>query len=252
VGVEQVAVASVILPWASAWRANAGWTIRHALAWAAAAWLGWLTFAVWPGRETAWAAVTLTAGAGIAVLGTRRPVVYVWHFLVASLMVVLWLGQAEGLLDGSGLKIGPFRLIFVGTLLAVGLGNYLPTRFGASAVALGVAVTALIHSEALWPKVAGPAPAWPALTAAGASWAAWLIGLRPAGGEWPAFRDRYGVVWAVRLREQFDAAAENRGWPVRLRWRGLTADGGPHDAAWHHALQALMKRFRTTGAIDPD
>src|SRR2546423_15418841 len=103
-------IASAAIPLAVAWRANRGWTIRHALAWGWLAWLAWLGFAWHPCGETAYATLTFTGAAGVAVLGARRPGIAAWNFIVASLLIVLWLGWAEGLVDGSGLELGSVRL----------------------------------------------------------------------------------------------------------------------------------------------
>src|SRR5262249_50069452 len=112
-----VILASAAIPLAVAWRANRNTTLRHALAWAWLAWLAWLVFGIWPGVLTAYAGLTLTSCAGIAVLGARRPGVIAWNFVVLSLLVVLWLGWAEGLLSGTVLRLGPFRTAFLGVLL---------------------------------------------------------------------------------------------------------------------------------------
>src|SRR5260370_1235188 len=51
-------------------------------------------------------------------------------------------------------------------------------------------------------------------------WLGWAALCRrgPAEAEfdrtWLAFRDRYGMVWGQRTREQFNRAAANAGWPV--------------------------------------
>ena len=63
---------------------------------------------------------------------------------------------------------------------------------------------------------------------------------------WLDFRDRFGVVWGQRTREQFNRAAAHEGWPVALHWDGLVVEEGktPPDAAELVAkLQALLKRF---------
>jgi hypothetical protein len=68
------------------------------------------------------------------------------------------------------------------------------------------------------------------------------------------FRDRFGLVWAQRVREQFNRAAANAGWPVRLYWQGLHLSAGaplPEPAVQAEvvaALRALLKRF---GPADP-
>jgi hypothetical protein len=67
---------------------------------------------------------------------------------------------------------------------------------------------------------------------------------------WLDFRDRYGLVWAQRLREQFNASAAHSDWPVVLRWTGLRFTPGtrPPDRQELEAmldnLRALMKRFQ--------
>ncbi|MBX7103894.1 MAG: hypothetical protein K1X57_07425 [Gemmataceae bacterium] len=244
-GVWALLVASAAIPLGRAWVLNRGWTVRHALAWAWAAWTGWIVLAITPGRESAWLALTLTSAAGIAVLGARRPIIGMWHFLVASLLVVLWLGFAEGLLDGSGLKLGAFRLTFVAVLLCVGFGNYVMTRWGVIVMTMiAPALTALFLQAK-----AGIVVPWPAGLVSLGLWAAMVWPSPKHRSEWQRFRDRYGAVWALRLREQFQAAAFHRGWPVTLSWRGLQSTSDTVDPAWESAVEVLMKRFRSTGEL---
>src|SRR5262249_35044261 len=67
---------------------------------------------------------------------------------------------------------------------------------------------------------------------------------------WLRFRDSYGLVWAQRLREQFNQSAKNVNWTVVLRWQGLRLLPGaaPLSLEDRHSmltnLRALMKRFR--------
>src|SRR5262249_60610372 len=66
---------------------------------------------------------------------------------------------------------------------------------------------------------------------------------------WLEFRDRFGLVWGQRLREQFNSSARHAGWPVVLRWQGLRlVPGAALPAPEAHTemlatLTALMKRF---------
>jgi hypothetical protein len=56
------------------------------------------------------------------------------------------------------------------------------------------------------------------------------------------FRNRFGGLWALRVRDQFNRAAANAGWPVALRWGGLRSVGYDDDAPLK-GLRALLKRF---------
>lgn len=251
-------VASAVVPMSVAWRANRGWTIRHALAWSWFAWLAWLGFAVYPMQSTAFAAVTMIAAMGIAGFGARRPGLMVWNLIVASFVAVLWLGWAESLLDGSNLKLGPLRLGFVGGVIAAALTNYLltPLCLGVVLVGIGTTITLL----GLW----NGNDQWSELSVAAIGLSAWCcLGMsmvlrlsavtEPFDRHWRCFRNRYGAIWATRLAEQFNNAARHHGWPVQLHWSGLSRiearhqDGlsRPEEQEYELALHSLMKRFRT-------
>jgi hypothetical protein len=47
---------------------------------------------------------------------------------------------------------------------------------------------------------------------------------------WLDFRDAFGVVWALRVADRFNATAQICGWPVRLGWHGLNVDRGLGEA----------------------
>ena len=77
-------------------------------------------------------------------------------------------------------------------------------------------------------------------------WVAWLCFLgrkerrNELDGRWLKFRDRYGLVWGQRVREQFNRAAHHAGWKVHLSWFGLQ---GEATAEMNETLGALLKRF---------
>src|SRR3954471_1673874 len=112
-----IAVVSALAPLGVAWRRTRGSTIRHALAWAVAAWAGWLWAAAAGSEISRFFALGLTGGAGVAVLGARRPGVAACHFVVATLLVVLALAWAEAWLTGGELHLQGARLIFLAGLI---------------------------------------------------------------------------------------------------------------------------------------
>jgi len=90
--------------------------------------------------------------------------------------------------------------------------------------------------------------------AGSAAWLAWLgRGIWSSSGAgpdriWSDFRDRYGIVWAERVREQFNRAAHHSGLRVTMGWGGLrTFDRTPltddERAASLDLMTALLMRF---------
>jgi hypothetical protein len=249
-----VIVVTDLYPLTIAWRANRHTTLRHALFWTLATWLAWAALS-WSDMlevDSEWsryAALCLIGCAGVAVLGARRPGVVAWHCVVIGLLAVLLLPLAEGL--GERRLRGP-HLAFLAATLAVPLLNYLPTTLapavlvGAAGCGLEVARLAGVDmGERL--EVAGRCvlalTPWVALAAA---WA------RPPGATefdrlWLAYRDRFGLVWGQRMREQFNSAAAHAGWPLFLYWRGLRivpGAGVPDLAKARTTLGGVLKRFQ--------
>jgi hypothetical protein len=246
------------------WQGNRNTSLRHAAGWAVLAWAGWagvlgLGALSGPGLGLGPArlvALALTSGAAVAVLGARRPGVAAWNFVVLGLLAVMLLPLAEQLVAG-GQPLDPVRALFLCGTLAVGVLNYLPTRLAPAALVLGFGcgwevwtLLAPQQTGLAW-SADGRGWLWLALTP-WVGWAAWRW--RPKAASefdrlWLDFRDRFGLVWGQRLREQFNRAADNAGWPVRLYWQGLRlkANATPPDEAGRDAiletLRALLKRF---------
>jgi hypothetical protein len=245
-----------LYPFFRAWRANRETTLRPALAWAGCAWAAWVgqaAAATWgDGADLASClAMCLLACAGVAVLGARRPGEGAWSLFVAGgLLAVLLVGLGRTLLlrGADPLRPDPLHLVLLTVLLAVPLGNYLPTRLGLAALAVGAACA--VELARLSGAEVGPLVGWGGRwLLAAAPWLGLFAGRRGAAAEseidalWRGFRDRFGLVWAERLREQFNRAAENASWRAQLGWRGLYSEGLPPEAA-AVALRAAMKRFR--------
>jgi hypothetical protein len=214
------------------------------------------------GSELSYLALCLTACAGVAVLGARRPGVGAWNFVVAGLLAVLLRPGLERLL---GMRPHATHLIILGMALAVPLANYLPTRLAPAVLALGTGCALEIADLAWWHRnLVGwqvPVPLrWTgrALLAASPWLALAALRLAPAPATefdavWRNFRDRFGFLWGQRTREQFNRAAQNAGWAVRLGWSGLQALPGarfPDPGAALATLRATLQRFGPPSAIN--
>jgi hypothetical protein len=256
-------VVSAAVPLVAAGLANRSTSLFHAIAWSWLALVAW-GVAVGTGRQgSSYLALVLIGCAGIAVLGARRPGVVAWNFVVLGLLVVLLLPVAEAAILGTPMRLGAFRTAFLTVLLGVTVVNYLPTRLAFGAVLLGVGCALELHRllsgwadtpVELWGL---PFSAWCVGLAPGAAW----LGLRvrrraetPVDRLWREFRDSFGLVWGLRLQEQFNRAAANVGLNAELSWWGLRSsngarpEAGPGSAAYE-TLVALMKRFGLPNAV---
>ncbi len=229
-----------LIPLFRAWRANVGWSVSHAVVWGGVAWLAWGAVLVLNRGEAV--ALCLTAAAGVAVLGARRPHVGAWNFVVLGLVLVMLLPLAEEALIGARSYDG-LRRVFLGATLALGIVNFLPTRLWGGAVGLGLGTTLLILETLDRDVALGAILLTP--------WMAWLTWRTSSGGEtsldctWLDFRDRYGVVWGQRVREQFSATAKHRAWPTTLTWFGFQPAVSPAMESEVQAnLEKLLQRFR--------
>jgi hypothetical protein len=247
-----------VYPIARAWLANRQTSLLHAVYWLLLAWLGWLAALArgsgHPAQELGvYVALCLTGCAGMAVLGARRPAATAWNFVVLALLAVNLLPLAEGLVTGKTLQLGGLRAICIAGTIAVGILNYLPTRLAAASLLLlagaGLEFAVLLH------VLERPASDLGGYLIAFVPWVAWAAARsQPLAASqfdrlWLDFRNRFGFVWAQRLRDQFNRSAANNRWRVVLRWQGLrllpgtTAPEEPDQEEMLSTLRALMKRF---------
>jgi hypothetical protein len=201
----------------------------------------------------------------------RTPGEKVWAGLMAVLVVVFlipWLEEPTRLRRAPGttqLHLDAPWTLFYGLLVVVGVTNYLPTRYGCAAVCLGL-VSGLEYlglTRADWPAHwrAGLWE-WVAWSSALSVWAARWCSSRAGGAPgfeclWLWFRDHWGVVWALRIRERLNREAELAGWPVRLTWFGLEPlappkNGGAPDvpSGAETTLRGLLRRFAQPWRLD--
>jgi hypothetical protein len=270
-------------PLAEAWQAVRGTALRPALVWAflalALAVIAQATALAEPlarGRPLAERFTYLSVLAVLAALGSvlnaRTPGGRAWAGLMVVMVIVFlipWLEDQTRLRRASALAQlhldAPWS-IFYGLLVLVAVTNYLPTRYGLAAMA----VSALFILEYLALSPLGWPPArrasiwsWVAWTLAQSLWIArWNAHRVPAARSscekiWFWFRDNWGVVWALRVLERFNRAAEVSGWPVRLTWFGLTnlpgqdgAGRAPSPGEIETTFRNLMKRFAESWRLD--
>jgi hypothetical protein len=254
-----------IYPLGRAWLANRSTSLLHSIQWAFLAWAAWgMVFAsalAWPNGSAATAAyvaLTLTGCAAVAVLGARRPQMIAWNFVVLALLAVNLLPVAEGLVTGGVPQLGTLRIVCVAGTIAVGVVNYLPTRMALAAIVLACACGAelwVIVQNGLTTDSKRALAATAELALIFAPWTALASMQRLARASaafdalWLDFRDRFGLVWAQRVREQFSRSTAHAGWPVVLRWQGLRLVKGralPEPNVQDEMiekLRALMKRF---------
>jgi hypothetical protein len=262
-------------PLLAAWRGARGTQLRAAVAWAAASVvLGIVTETV-AGLEApasgrvaagylAYLTILAVLAALITVLGARTPGASAWAILMGLLVLVLlipWLEAPTRVRHAGGLDRlrleAPWSL-FYGLLVVAGVTNYLPTRYGAAAFWLAAGLVleyfGLAHTE--WTPERR-ARVWTAVpwTLAAAAWEAQgrSKGRSPARSDleaaWLWFRDHWGVVWALRVQERFNRAAEAQKWPLRLTWFGVEPPGADSPAATA-MLKGLLRRFTTSERLD--
>jgi hypothetical protein len=213
-------------------------------------------------------AVALSLCPTMSLLGAKRPQHGVWQFIVGSLACVLAMPAAAATLvrPGSMPDVHVLQRWFMPLLILVGWMNFVGTRHGlaAAAIAAGQMILArsflpFVSETTIVDSAAGDCLGATAV-AAGAGIAALQSIMAPvalrAGVRGPAaavgvpflaLRETVGAAWTLRIAERFNAVAESRGWPCRLRFTGLDVGGDPDDDSWHHdasrAARALLRRF---------
>jgi hypothetical protein len=214
------------------------------------------------GRLTYLSTITGLA-ALLSALNARTPGGGAWALLMAFLVLVLlipWLEEPGRFRQARGLRVlrldAPWTIFFL--LVAVtGITNYLLTRYGPSAILLGIGelLEYLSLTRDGWSSDARLA-AW-----SGYSWcmvaAIWIAyrrrrslrGSIALDRSWFVFRDHWGVVWGLRIAERFNKSAESLRWPCRLRWFGMSIliNHEPYEIpeAATTTFRGLLRRFIT-------
>lgn len=250
-----------------AWRGASGTALRPAVAWMFLSWL--LTLAAQlaamaepvAGGRPATGHLTYLASLGalaaaVSLLNARRPGEGAWALLTMLLVLVFLIPWLEGSgLAGRVPAAHRLRLeapwsVFYSLIALMAVLNHLPTRFGPAALAVGIGWACVLRGLRGGPpvRVAEMWGGWGWFAAASLRSPPIRRSELPGGSElerlWRWFRDRWGVVWALRVQERFQQSAQRLGWSVRLRWQGIeTALGDPVPPAAASTLAALLSRF---------
>lgn len=269
--------AAMLVPLSLCWKSVRGTALRSALIWS---WLAWLSALIaqgtawtesvesgrpWSGHWTYLATLAVLASL-LTVFNARRPGGGAWAGLMAVLVLVSlipWL-EATGLSRTASpwdrLRLEAPWSWFFSLLALAAASNYLPTRHGVAALialagfaVVGWGMTTWDRSEETRGK-------------------AWMLGLwlfSTAGviafagsyratdstdeldRVWFWFRDRWGVVWGLRVMERFNETARASHWPIRLSWHGLVRPPQPHSTPTAESLPetalstlvVLLRRF---------
>lgn len=229
---------AIPLGWAC-W-ANSRTSLIYAMIWTVFAWAAWLVTVLTLSSEFEYLALCLSACALMCVPGARRPGHTAWNFVMVGLLVLLLLPLGESLIFDAPMRLSAFRISFLSALLGMGLVNYLPTRNALSALILAFAFAIAMVQLMEGRPVASKFAALPAV----AVWAAILcpVGVLRMTSQcerlWNIFRDRYGLLWAERIREQFNRAAANAKIGIELDWRRFRVTNG-HEMSDQQQTQAL-------------
>lgn len=167
----------------------------------------------------------------LALLGARRPHHLAWQWIVATLFVILIVPSGAALLLRDGAAPTPHLAwrSLLGALIVIEWLNHVFTRHGLACSALACAQVFWLADYLPWaPFGLGKLPTWAglALAVAAIAWAARpRLERRAPRTEMDLlfldFRDRFGMLWALRIGERFNTSAALNGWPFRLRWNGF-------------------------------
>jgi len=195
-------------------------------------------------------ALSLSSCAGMAVLGARRPLNGPWNFIVVSLLAILLLPIAEG---WGQLNLSAGRIGFLIVTLSIIGFIYGLTRLGLPALVFlsgcGCVVGTMIEAAGNAYTLDSFVGKLGLSMIAGSPWLAILLVLTQKTPTtvfdqlWRDFRDQFGMIWALRVRDQFNRSAKNANWPVQLGWSGLKSRADWDISIAVATLEALLKRF---------
>ena len=172
----------------------------------------------------------------MSLLGARRPQNRMWEMVVITLWFILVLPALEVVIvrPGQNYDTQGIRAWFMMILIFVSSMNIILGRFWICGILIGCAQFALVNAHL---------PSW--LQFQSTAMVPWGLGfaiaaliamfalpkpdrskMRVEDQVWLDYRDMFGGMWALRIRERINVTAKINDWDLRLEWDGFTAADG--------------------------
>jgi hypothetical protein len=207
-----------------------------------------------------YAAAVLALCPTVAMLGAKRPQDRAWQWVVASFLTVMMLPAARAYLlpGGDGVTLHAVPGTFLLVVVAMGVANWVATRFALAAVLGGAAQMLLVAPYTPLAPLFSDVPFAPPDAAMVGIAAALLSCQLPKRTKedadaserlWLDFRDQYGLFWAARVMARMNAAARAHRWPASIHWRRVEVDAAIDEharSAFTRSLRMLLRRFVST------
>lgn len=257
----------------SLWRLRpyiVGTSLTGAWLWCVAAGCGWSLAAVLGATNPdslrlasmRWLVLVLSFAPFVSRLGAKRPQDRAWHWVVLSFVVVFGLPAWRALLLDRAFQPSGWQDAFVVAIVALQVADTVATRLALPALLLGAAQI-ILHPAPVWWDISGRLGDVEILTslllavlATSMTAREFRRCIRYAHGwsrVWLEWRDRFGVLWSLRLMQRFNEDIRRVGTAVQLTWHGFRFDSNermqeadtlPEGAV--HVFENLARRF-----VDP-
>jgi hypothetical protein len=198
----------------------------------------------------------------VSLLGAKRPQDRAWQLIVAALLGLLAFQDFRSWLLDPTVEPSPhtaWRWLITALVVMQAL-NYLATRHAAAACLVCAGQCLLLQTSLVFlgEVSRGLIPLGTMLVGAAVFAAVYVEMRRPVINDayqrqWLDFRDRYGVLWGLRVKERVNATAQQQNSRLRLGWRGfraVEASGQPsqpeqpaRDDLIYKAFSSILARF---------
>lgn len=166
----------------------------------------------------------------VSLLGAKRPQDRAWQLIVAALLGLLAFQDFRSWLLDPSIQPSPHAAWrwLITALIVMQTLNYLPTRHAAAACLACIGQCLLLQTSLVFvAEVSRGLIALGTILVGAAIFAAAFVEMRRPvtydlyQREWLDFRDRYGVLWGLRVQERVNAMAQQHNSRLRLGWHGF-------------------------------